>query len=72
MITETEQDRQDPFDTPEYAAFVESLVTECKCWPPECRPCESLLCGGGCERIGHRKSDMDDVECDGFDDEDDQ
>lgn len=37
----------DPRDTPEYQAFVESMVKYCRCEFD--RPCEGVLCGGLCD-----------------------
>lgn len=45
------QPESDPFDTPEYAEFVESMVKHCHCCP-ECSsdiPCAGVLSGGLCD-----------------------
>jgi hypothetical protein len=39
----------DPFSTPEYAAFVESMVPFCHC--ARMRPCDGVLAGGMCDDI---------------------
>jgi len=39
----------DPFDSPEYAAFVESMVPLCHC--ARNRPCDGVLAGGICDDI---------------------
>jgi hypothetical protein len=44
---------EDPYDTPEYHAFVESTVPHCRCNPPERRPCDGVLAGGLCDDMGN-------------------
>lgn len=45
-------EEQNPYDTPEYQAFVEEMAKDCKCYPLEVRPCDGLLAGGPCDRMG--------------------
>lgn len=39
----------DPHDSPEYQAFVESMVPFCHC--AQNRPCDGVLAGGICDDI---------------------
>lgn len=47
----------DPYDTPEYAAFVEEMAKHCHCEPLDRRPCDGVLAGGLCDGA---KEDLDD------------
>jgi hypothetical protein len=42
-----------PYDTPEYQAFVESMVKHCCCEYD--KPCEGVLSGGLCDRKTSRR-----------------
>jgi hypothetical protein len=44
---------EDPYDTPEYQAFVEEMAKHCRCLPLERRPCDGVLAGGPCDGFGH-------------------
>ncbi len=44
---------QNPYDTPEYQAFVESMVKHCHCEYDQ--PCEGVLSGGLCDRKTKRR-----------------
>lgn len=46
-----------PYDTPEYAAFVESMVKHCRCEPFSARPCDGVLAGGLCDGMDWRERD---------------
>lgn len=48
----------DPFDSPEYAVFVESMIPFCHCVGH--RPCDGVLAGGMCDDI------QDDIDEDDF------
>ena len=39
----------DPYDTPEYEAFVESMAKHCRCTRNV--PCDGVLAGGMCDEI---------------------
>lgn len=41
-------DRLDPYSTPEYQAFVASMVPHCHC-RESLRPCDGVLAGGICD-----------------------
>lgn len=43
----------DPFDSPEYAAFVESMAPHCHC-ASILRPCAGVLAGGICDGMTER------------------
>jgi hypothetical protein len=43
---------EDPYDTPEYAAFVAEMAKHCRCLPLERRPCDGVLAGGMCDGMG--------------------
>ena len=45
----------DPYESSEYAAFVETMADKCHC-DPELRPCDGCLAGGLCDDI-HREDD---------------
>lgn len=40
----------DPYDTPEYQAFVEEMAKHCRC-SPRYRPCDGVLAGGVCDQM---------------------
>lgn len=42
----------DPYQTREYARFVESMAEHCHCRPPFDRPCSGVLAGGLCDDMG--------------------
>lgn len=46
---------QDPYDTPEYQAFVEEMAKHCQCLPPHRCPCDGVLAGGICDKAGWRE-----------------
>lgn len=52
MSTPTQE--PDPYDSPEYQAFVDSMVPFCHC--ARMRPCDGVLAGGMCDDI----QDMED------------
>ena len=47
----------DPFQTPEYQAFVESMVPFCHCSERN-RPCDGVLAGGLCDGINDDEDEM--------------
>jgi hypothetical protein len=49
----------DPFESPEYAAFVESMVPHCHCSPSH-QPCDGVLAGGLCDNIRDDREDWRD------------
>ena len=51
----------DPFESEEYAAFVESCVPLCHC-SPSLSPCDGVLAGGVCDNIQTERSPLDDDE----------
>jgi hypothetical protein len=48
------QQETDPYQSPEYAAFVESMVQYCHCEPFDLRPCDGVLAGGLCDGAKER------------------
>ncbi len=59
----SDQEREDPFGTPEYAEYVASMEKHCKCYPLERRPCDGVLAGGMCDMWGHNGTgDMEEGE----------
>lgn len=56
----------DPFDSPEYQAFVESMAKHCRC--SHGGPCAGVLAGGPCDEITDHPSAFD--ELDDWDDAD--
>lgn len=44
---------QDAHHQAEYDAFVQSMAKHCQCLPLEHRPCDGVLAGGLCDRLGH-------------------
>lgn len=49
----------DPFDSPDYAAFVESMVPHCRC-DSQYRPCDGILAGGVCDEMHDDERHPDD------------
>lgn len=41
---------EDPFQSEEYAKFVESMVPLCRCRESN-RPCDGVLAGGPCDEV---------------------
>jgi len=39
----------------EYQKFVEEMANHCECHPPFDRPCDGVLAGGPCDRMGQDK-----------------
>lgn len=66
----TEPTRPDDEFQAEYDAFVQSMAKHCQCLPLEHRPCEGVLAGGLCDRLGHYDK-TDDAKWVGYDDTDD-
>lgn len=58
---------EDPYQTPEYQAFVASMVPHCHCSERN-RPCDGLLAGGPCDGIND-DDECEEAECDDEDDE---
>lgn len=54
----------------EYDAYVQSMVQHCQCLPLEHRPCDGVLAGGLCDRLGHYDK-TDDGMWVGYDDQED-
>jgi hypothetical protein len=53
----------DPYESAEYQRFVEESAKECCCRPDWGRPCDGVLAGGLCDRLGHEPDfTMDDLE----------
>lgn len=48
---------EDPYDTPEYQAFVEDMAKHCHCLPLDRRPCDGVLAGGPCDGFGYDAND---------------
>jgi hypothetical protein len=46
----TMSEESDPYESPEYAAFAESMVPLCHC-DAAYKPCDGVLAGGMCDRI---------------------
>lgn len=56
----------DPFESEEYARFVEEMAKSCRC-APSVRPCDGVLAGGVCDGLGlqdyhSQERDYDDPE----------
>jgi hypothetical protein len=54
----------DPYQSVEYARFVESMVPHCHCEPLSSRPCDGVLAGGVCDGMNwterhESETDMD-------------
>lgn len=43
----------DPYQSAEYQKFVEESAKECRCRAPYNCPCDGVLAGGLCDRLGH-------------------
>ena len=41
----------DPYESEQYAKFVESMASSCRCTPDFHRPCDGVLAGGLCDNI---------------------
>lgn len=46
-----------PDESPEYEAFVESMVQHCHCRPPFDGPCAGVLAGGLCDDMGTKENE---------------
>jgi len=53
-----DQKYDDPFNSPEYQAFVESMVPHCHC-ADRYRPCDGVLAGGLCDNMQDDERDED-------------
>jgi len=62
---------QDDQHQAEYDAYVQSMVQHCRCLPLERRPCDGVLSGGLCDRLGHH-DEPDHTKWVGYDEEDDE
>lgn len=49
---------EDPYDTPEYQAFVEEMAKHCHCEPVHRRPCDGVLAGGMCDDMRNEREDL--------------
>ena len=56
---------EDPFQSEEYAKFVESMIPHCRC-AANYRPCDGVLAGGLCDEM------TDEVRREHFESEDDE
>lgn len=61
LVDPTKEKYENPFDTPEYQAFVEEMAKTCKCCP-EFRPCDGCLAGGLCDQTECRMCRGDDFQ----------
>lgn len=61
--TNAQIDEADPFQSEEYARFVESMVPYCHCSSRNC-PCDGVLAGGLCDGLTEDESEtiFDDAE----------
>ena len=50
---------EDYFNSPEYAAFVESMAQHCHCESPHPRPCDGVLAGGICDGLRDDRFERD-------------
>ncbi len=67
MTPDARRNGDDPFDSPEYHAFVESMAKDCRCCPDCCGgdiPCDTLLAGGCCDTRCRCEDDRDEEEDD--------
>ena len=56
---------EDPYESEEYLAFVESMTKLCQCEPPHSCPCDGVLAGGLCdEKRNEPDFSLDDLEWD--------
>lgn len=46
------QAEEGPYESAEYQRFVEEMAKYCECLPLERRPCDGVLAGGFCDRMG--------------------
>ena len=53
---------EDPYDTDDYAAFVETMAKHCHCEPPSARPCDGVLAGGLCDEMDWSGSRLEEDE----------
>lgn len=57
-MTENDEEYQNPYATPEYQAFVSSMIPHCHC-AERYRPCDGVLAGGVCDRIKDERDEYD-------------
>lgn len=62
LVDPPKPQHDNPYDSPEYAAFVESMAKHCHCEPAGSRPCDGVLAGGLCDGMDwtERHRDYDD------------
>lgn len=62
MVPANKQD-SDPFESEQYARFVESMAKYCRCQSPYPCPCDGVLACGLCDDMGNEpdftKDDLD-------------
>lgn len=58
----------DPLNSPEYHAFVESMISHCHCEHPYPRPCDGVLAGGLCDGMKPNPRDNEERDPDIYED----
>ena len=57
-MRQSERKDEDPYQSEEYARFVEGMIPHCRC-SERYRPCDGVLAGGLCDGLSDERDDLD-------------